>query len=403
MMKKGLVAKNMHYNYIPTYTGQGHASIYTGSTPSEHGIIANSWYDKYSGKYAYCVEDSLAQTVGSSSDYGQYSPKKLITGTITDQLRITSNWRSKVISMSIKNRGAILPAGFSANAAYWFDFSNGDFISSSHYLKELPQWVVNFNAKKYPDACLEKSWTTLLPINQYTESDQDGNNYESNLLGGDHNTFPYDLKVQAANAKDEKYDLFANTPFGNTYLKDLAKTAIDSEQLGKDDQTDFLAISFSSTDLIGHDFGPRAIETEDTYLRLDKDIEDLLNHLDEKVGKGEYLVFLTSDHGVVDILKYLENHNFPAEYTEPWSQIKSLRTALNKHFGKGEWIQKHTSTELFFNRDTIYNRGHDLAEMQRFCANFMIDHHGIYKTYAASDIVTMSPTTAMEVANKKRL
>ncbi|MCS6833742.1 MAG: alkaline phosphatase family protein, partial [Flammeovirgaceae bacterium] len=223
LLNEGFNCRNAHYNYIPTETGPGHASVYTGTTPSMHAIIANSWYEN--GATMYCVQDTTVRTIGNDSPYGMMSPRNLIATTITDQLKLATNHRAKVIAISIKDRGAVLPGGHFANAAYWYDRTTGNFISSSFYLNELPQWVRHFNSLKIPDKFLTQTWNTLLPIQYYTAaSTTDDTPYENPLVGKEKPTFPYNLaeiseKMQKSRLKFSPYELIPNTPFGNTLVK----------------------------------------------------------------------------------------------------------------------------------------------------------------------------------------
>ena len=303
MMNEGFNCKNNHFNYIPTYTGPGHASIYTGTTPKYHGIIANDWYDKELKKSVYCTEDDSVQSVGTSSSAGQMSPQRMKTTTFGDENRLFTQMRGKTIGVSIKDRASILPAGHTANAAYWFQGKNeGNWISSTFYIKELPKWVTNFNKKHSVDSYL-KEWNTLYNITTYTESGSDLNNFEGGFKGKETATFPYDL----ATLKNENggYDILKSTAFGNSLTTDFAIAAINGEQLGSDDITDVLTVSFSCTDYVGHNFGVNSKEIEDTYLRLDLDLERLFKSLDDQVGKGNYTVFLTADHAAVNVPAYL--------------------------------------------------------------------------------------------------
>src|ERR1035437_5761903 len=284
LVNEGMFCKNVHYNYVPTFTGPGHASIYTGTTPATNGIVSNNWIDKDNKKGIYCAEDKSVNTVGSSSSAGQMSPKNLISSTVGEELKKYSDGKSKVIGIALKDRGAILPAGHNANAAYWYDGSNGNWITSTYYIKELPQWVNDFNKKESAKKYLSQVWTTSLLIEQYTESDMDDNNCEELFKGKEKPIFPYDLPTLM---KDNGgLGLIKSTPFGNSLTKDFAIETIKNENLGKGNADDFLSVSFSSTDYIGHQFGPQSVEVEDCYIRLDKDIAGLLKFLDEWVGKN---------------------------------------------------------------------------------------------------------------------
>ena len=307
LMNDGYTFHNMHYNFMPTYTAPGHASIYTGTTPAMHGIVSNEWFSRTAGKEVYCTDDATVKTIGDGKkDEGEMSPKNLQTTTITDELRLSTNFKGKVIGISIKDRGAILPAGHFANWAFWYS-KTGSFISSTFYGEALPTWVTEFNAQKSYMKYINQGWNLLKPASTYNESMPDDNPYEGKLYKVDKPVFPYDLK-----AMYDKNDagVIRVTPFGNDYVNDFAKLAIEKEQLGKDDITDFLAISFSSPDYVGHILGPRSMELQDTYLRLDNTIADFLNYLDKTVGKGNYLVFLTADHAGAENAKHLKDNKY---------------------------------------------------------------------------------------------
>ena len=266
LLNDGFLCKNAQYNYVPTFTGPGHASIYTGTTPAIHGIAANEWYDKKTKKEIYCTQDKNVKPVGSTSDAGLMSPANLDATTVGDEIKIASNNKAKVVGISLKDRSSILPAGHAADGAYWFDGSTGNFITSTFYRNELPKWLNDFNDKKLAKHYLEKGWNALLPIDKYTESLPDENAFEKAPNKKDKPVFPYDFKKQL---DENKFDIIRSTPWGNSLTKDIAIAAIEGEDLGGDTICDMLCISFSSTDYVGHSFGPKSIELEDTYIRLD--------------------------------------------------------------------------------------------------------------------------------------
>lgn len=242
LVNEGFFCKNTHYNYVPTYTGPGHSSIYTGAAPSAHGIIANDWYSKEAGKEMYCVSDAKAKPIGTTSKNGMMSPHNQLTTTLGDELKLFSNGRSKVFGVSLKDRSSVLPVGHAGNAAFWFDEETGNFVSSDWYVKELPVWLNNFNAKKLPKTYLEKGWNTLYGIETYTNSIADDNKYEKAPNKKEKPVFPYDYKTQiAANS----WGILKASPWGNTITKDIAIECLKNEQLGKDDISDMLCISFS--------------------------------------------------------------------------------------------------------------------------------------------------------------
>ena len=311
LVGEGFACRNLHYNYMPTYTGPGHASIYTGTTPSVHGIVANDWYNRETRSTLYCAEDATVDGVGGGDGKtGKMSPRNLLASTMTDELRIATRLRGKVVGISLKDRGAILPAGHTPNGAYWFSEKEGNFITSTYYMTDVPTWVRAFNEKQLPQKYLSEPWNTLLPIAQYTESADDDNAFEGTFKGEAKPVFPHDLPA-FAKAYNSTAPIKA-TPWGNTIVKDFALAALEAEKLGKDEFTDFLAVSFSSTDYVGHQYGPQSVELEDTYLRLDRDLEEFFNALDKAVGKQNVVVFLTADHGAAEVPAYLASLRIPS-------------------------------------------------------------------------------------------
>ncbi len=351
LLDKGFEFRNHHFNYIPTYTGPGHASIFTGSTPQYHGIIANNWYDKFEKKSVYCVSDSLVNPIGTVSEQEKRSPRRLLTTTFADSNRIDTQFKGKTIGISIKDRGAILPAGHSANRAYWFRGKDeGQWVSSDYYGSSFPKWVTNYN-KTQPANTYLKTWNTLLPINTYSESGPDNNNYEKGFSQKALPTFPYNLKkLKEFNGN---YDILKQSPFGNSLVTDFAIKAIKEENLGKDIYTDILTISYSSTDYIGHNFGVNSKEIEDTYLRLDLEIEKLLNVLDKEVGENEYTLFLTADHGAVHVPQFLKDHKIPGHYFNYKVFIEKINTYLHTTFNTNNLIINSSNNQLFLNYNKL--------------------------------------------------
>lgn len=386
LMDQGFDLKNAHYNYVPTYTGPGHASVYTGTTPAIHGIIGNDWYDKNLKQGVNCVSDPKQEAVGVASKEGHVSPWRLLSTTITDELKISSQKKSKVIGMSIKDRGAVLPAGHMANGAYWYDDLSGTFITSTHYLTKLPAWVESFNKLGLPAKYLSKEWTTLYPIEQYTESGPDDSPYEVVMNGKAKPVFPY--KVEA-NSKTG-YGALTRTPFGNDFLTEFAKAAIDNEKLGQQGETDFLAISYSGTDAVGHAMGPNAIEVEDIYLRLDKNLEDLFQYLDTRVGKGNYLVFLTADHAVAEVAQSLKDNKVPAGYFDEGQLQQNLKQYLAKYFPDRDLIENISNNQIFFNYDLFGNNprssGVDFIIASELISKYLLSIEGIANVYSENVI-----------------
>ncbi|WP_209332395.1 alkaline phosphatase PafA [Lunatimonas salinarum] len=390
LMNEGFMMKNGHYNYIPTYTGPGHASVYTGATPASHGIIANDWYVRKLGRTVYCAEDSTVTAVGGSEKAGKISPRNMLTTTITDELRFATNKRSKVVGIALKDRGAALPAGHLGDA-YWYDGRTGEFMNSTYYGNELPKWVRDFNARKLPAKYLSQTWETLFPIESYRQSVEDDNEFESPPIGKEAPVFPYVLPELMEN--NGGLGMISGTPFGNTLTLDLAYAALEGESLGQRGDTDFLAISFSSTDYVGHAFGPSSIELEDTYLRLDQELAAFFAHLDKVIGVGEYLVFLSADHGVADVVRYMQSENIPAGSLNTRFVMTQLRGYTNEKYGSGDWIENFSNEQLFLNHQLIKEKGLDLAAMQRDIADFLLRFDGIKETYTADDMKRLEYTT----------
>lgn len=321
LMDKGSHFRNVTYNYVPTFTGPGHASIYTGTTPSNHGIVGNDWFHRPYNRGVNCVDDTSVTALGTQSVDGLCSPHFLRANTITDQLRLTYP-SSKVIGVSIKDRGAILPAGHLANGAYWYDYSSGKFISSSFYFKSLPTWVTDFSAQHPISSYLVKPWNLLKDSACYYYRKMDDSPYEVLIAGKTKPIFPYTLSELPF---DQQLTNFTAFPEANTYLTDFAVAAMNAENLGKHATTDFLTISYSTPDIAGHAFGPYSLEMEDMYFRLDNEIARLLTTLDKQVGKGNYVVFLTADHAVVPVPELLIDHQLPGGYLFLADKEKGLR------------------------------------------------------------------------------
>jgi predicted AlkP superfamily pyrophosphatase or phosphodiesterase len=383
LMGDGFMLKNAHYNYAPTVTGPGHASVYTGSTPAIHGIIGNEWYDKTLKKTVNCVEDPDHTAVGSAEGNGDVSPWRLLSTTVTDELELATQRRATVIGISIKDRGAVLPAGHVADGAYWFDSNTGKFITSTFYMSEVPAWVQRFNQQNLAAQYMSREWNTLLPIDQYVESGADDTPYENKIGGKERSVFPYNMKTLG---KGDGYGLLSTTPFGNDYLTEMAKAALAGENMGADDVTDFLAMSYSATDVLGHAVGPNAIEIEDMYMRLDKNIEDLLKTLDSRVGAGNYIVFLTADHGVADVAQYMKDSRIPAGYINNGNLLATLTDHLQQYFPGKKIIETISGGQIFFDQDVFHNdpksSGVELLIATELTINFLLKQDGIANAYS---------------------
>ncbi len=428
LLGEGFSFENTHYNYVPTYTGPGHACIYTGATPSANGIVGNNWFERETGRATYVTEDKTVQSVGGTGAAGQQSPRHLLTTTITDELRLATNFQSKVIGVCIKDRGSILPAGHAATAAYWYDGGNGSFISSTFYQKTLPDWVVKFNQRGLATRYLAQPWNTLRPLAEYTESSPDNVNWEAAFKGEPNPVFPHDLPAlsgvpaaiagkdnrpgpatqtaattqtaadgktaaatpqagaSAANAATPNLGLLPSTPFGNTITTEMALAAIQAEQLGQRGSTDFLALSYSSTDYVGHQFGPNSIEVEDTYLRLDQELARLFETLDKTVGKGQVLVFLTADHGAAHSPEFLQTHRLPAGAVGAGVMRDSLQNRLVRRHGAGNWVLDYENQQVYLNRQLAADKKINFADLAQEVVQVMVQLPGVSRALTAEDV-----------------
>ncbi len=382
LVNEGFNFKNNNYNYIPTYTAPGHTSIYTGTTPQNHGIIGNGWYNKFEKNEVYCTSDENVQSVGTNSSAGKMSPHRMISTTMGDENRLFTQMQGKTIGIGLKDRSAILPAGHTANAAYWFHgMDEGKWISSTYYMNKLPDWVQAFNKSGKATSYL-KEWNSLADIKTYSESGTDKNNFETGFSG--RTTFPYNLAELAP--KNGQFDLLKYTPFGNSITADFAIAALEGEKLGTDEFTDFLTVSFSSTDYIGHNFGVNSKEVQDAYMRLDKDLARLLKALDEKVGAGNYTLFLTSDHGGVDVPTYLQSVKIPAGYFDDMAFENDLKAFVEEKFDNKDLIEKVSNYQIFFNYETLAKEKIKASNLEDAIAHFVLQKPQINRVFTRTQL-----------------
>ena len=386
LINKGFNAKSNHYGYAQTSTGPGHTTVATGTHPGVHGIIGNSWFNKKTKKSVYCVDDMNYNTVGSSTDRGKKSPTNLLTTTLSDENRIATNFIGKTIGVAIKDRGSILSSGHTANAAYWFDSKEGSFISSTYYLTSLPSWAQEFNDSRHIDSYL-KPWETYHDISKYIESGPDMNEYESNFSGEENPIFPHNFKIKNDKTGKPYYGSISSTPFGNSLVTDFSIKAIEGEKLGEDNITDFLLIDFSSTDYVGHQFGVNSKEVQDTYIRLDKEIERLLNYFDNKIGKNNYTLFLTADHGASDAPGFLKDNKIPINYFNSKKFKRHIEKALIKSFGSKYVIANNSNQQIFLNHEYIEKLNLNLESVKNRVIEIIQSFPGIDNVYSSNQIL----------------
>lgn len=377
LLGEGFSCNNTLIPYLPTVTACGHASVYTGSTPAIHGITGNNWWDNNLQRSVYCTDDKSVEVIGSNtSNAGKMSPVNVLATTITDELRLASNFHSKVFGISMKDRGAIIPAGHAANGAYWYDGKSGNFITSTYYRKDMPEWMQQFNNRKLVDSFYERNWTLSMDKAVYEEyCDSDENAYESKPFGATALKMPYDL--QQFRGKD--YSKISSTPFANNILLELAKSTINAEQLGRGNYTDFLAVSFSSTDYVGHAFGPNSWELLDTYVRLDETLGNLFSYLDKTVGKDQYTVFLTADHAAPHIPRFLQKNKLLGE---SWgdNDIKKDLTAFSKQQYNGLNLVNYVAEyDVYLNHALMDSAKLDEKDVKKAMTRFLLKKDPVYQ------------------------
>lgn len=380
LMYKGFFAENMHYNYVPTYTGPGHASIYSGTVPAIHGIAANDWI--HHGEYdMYCTQDDSVTSVGGDAKAGKMSPKNLKVTTITDQLKLFTNKKSKVIGIALKDRGAILPAGAMADAAYWYDSKTGNWVTSSWYMNSLPQWMIEFNSKQHYKRLMSENWNLLLSKNKYSYINNDSVDWEEDNFNKGVTTLPYVF------AEDKKISQIRTSPFGNNFTTDLAIECMKKEKMGKGATTDFLTVSYSSPDYVGHSFGPYSLETEDCYYRLDLEIKRLLLSLDSMHGKDNYWVFMTADHGVQDVPAFSKANKVNGGRVNDKGLKKLIVEYLTSKTGNANLIKDVNNEQVILNKDEIAKTDFDAEKIAKILQTIPPnDKLGIVGFYAFSSI-----------------
>lgn len=398
LLKDGFSFDNCMLNYVPSYTAIGHSTIYTGAVPSIHGIAGNDFIDQKTGREIYCTEDQNVKAVGieAESKAGKMSPLNLKVTTVTDQLRYATNFRSKVIGISLKDRGSILPAGHSGNASYWFDSKSGNWITSTWYMTELPVWLKNYNDQKMPEKYLAKDWNPKFPIETYKDSPANGNGkFEHGFKSLPIPSLP--LKTSEL-IKEVGPGLIAHTPYGNTTTIDVAKLAIENEKLGLGKETDFLAISFSAPDKIAHQFSVNSVFTEDTYLHLDQELGDFLVYLDKKIGKGDYLVFLTADHAGTPNAKFMNENKLPGSVWMVSSQLEKLNKHLKGLFKKEKLVRSLMNYQVHFDYTKIEASKINLDKLKTSVIKFLEQIDGV--AYVV-DMKTVNSATIPSVIKEK--
>jgi predicted AlkP superfamily pyrophosphatase or phosphodiesterase len=385
LLNEGTYFQNASYQYMLLQSAPGHATISTGTEPSFHGITSDNWYLPLKNELIYCTKDLSVNPVGGSYESGLHSPINLQASTFSDELKMATNRKAKVFSVGMKENPVILSAGHAADGAYWYDNISGTWMSSTYYIDSIPPWVGDFNAMKYPETYLSGSWSLSRPLQDYYDCQPDSSKYEAGFNG--RNYFPYDLKKLSARprtANGRDYSLLRETPFGNTYTTNFAIKLIENEKLGEDDITDFLSVCYTSTDYIGHRFGPSSVEMADAIFRLDKDIETLLKYLNDHLGKRNVLIYFTSSHGISEIPGILQDNRIPSGYFRQNQALQLLRSYLNAVYGEGDWVKGYSENQIFLNRTLVEDARIPLEDMQKKVARFLVQFSGVASAYPYS-------------------
>lgn len=382
LLNEGFSCEDTYINHLPSFTAVGHTTIFSGSVPSIDGIAGNDWIDQATGKDVYCVEDSTVQPVGGTSPAGNMSPRNLLATTVTDELELATNFRSRVVGVSLKDRASILPAGHTPTGAFWFDDVKGVFSTSTYYMSRLPEWVERFNALNEPEKLAAGGWNPLYPMNTYVQSTADSTPWEGLIKGEKAPVFPHDI----LKAYREDHDAIRSSPFGNTLTLDFARAAIDGYSLGQREFTDFLTINCASTDYVGHRYGPNSIEVEDVYLRLDKDLANFFGYLDTKVGKGNYVVFLTADHGASHAVNFLKAHQLPAGLSGLRKMMQGLNDTLSAVTGVKELVLSTNNYYVNFNLAKIAREKLSPDSLKRTAMAYLLHQPGLQYVIDMADI-----------------
>ncbi len=372
-----------NYLHTPTYTAPGHATFMSGTTPALNGIIGNEWFDRETGRVTTSVSDGSVKQLGGKDGATGASPRRLIGSTLGDEMKLASRGKAKVIGVSLKDRSAILPAGKRPDGAYWFDGSTGNFVSSTYYFADLPEWVKRFNREQHPNRYFDKVWERLLPEAAYARSEPDDSAYEGTPAG---RVFPHVLKGEDKEPGARFYGDFQASPFANDHLANLAKAAIENEGLGTDETADLLTISFSSNDLVGHEFGPYSQEVQDITLRTDRTLADLFTYIDQRIGLEHVVFALTADHGVAPVPEQVTAKGYGGRL-DGAAINNAIEKALDERFGEEKWVLNSGNGNIYFDLAAVERRKVAIEEVEKVGAATALSIKGIAACYTRSQII----------------
>ena len=405
LMRDGASWTQSNYDHIPTYTAPGHATMMTGAYPAESGIIGNEWPDRATGKRVSSVSDTTVTLLGGGPNEGASSPRRLMSSTVGDELRMATNDRSKVIGISVKDRSAILPAGRHANAAYWFSTNSGSMVSSTYYFNQLPAWVTAFNNTRPADKFFRAKWERLLAESEYLKrAGLDSPPWEN--IGnqpGDTNAFPHTITGGASAVGRDFYNALDYTPFSNDLLLAFTQQAITSEQLGQDDDTDVLSVSFSANDYVGHRYGPYSQEVMDVTLRVDRQIATLLDFVNARVGLSNTLVAFTADHGVAPIPEHSGALGLGGSRLKTADILAAITTAISAKYNphnktpdptadylykndRGQTTDAFMNSNIYFNYAALKRDGVSLDDLTQLAGEAALTVPGIARYFTRSQL-----------------
>ncbi|MCK3683012.1 alkaline phosphatase family protein [Maribellus sp. YY47] len=384
LYSNGAVCTNVKLTLHSHNYASGMATLYTGVTPSIHGIVNNTWYDRLRKKEVDCTEDDYYMTVGADTKEGNASPVQLLSNTITNSLKLFTMGKAKVFSVGLNRESAIFSAGHTADAAYWFDIVSGRMISSSFYVSNFPDWVRLFNSENYAARYGYRNWVTLLPEIEYTESTRDDYLLERGYFG-EFNTFPHAVNKYLKTT--ENFRPFKTTPSANLMIKDFALQLMDNEAIGDDDVTDFVSVVFSSMDYENGSFGPASLEMEDSYLYLDQYLAEFIEGVEKKYGKENVLFYLTSNNSASYPVEYLKDEfHFPVDYFNIERAVALLTLYLNNTYGSEEWIEYTSDLQIYLDHELIKKKGLDVNEISESAANFINQFEGVQLSLPAHQL-----------------
>lgn len=400
LMRDGAFWANANFNYIPTKTAPGHAAIMTGASPSGHGVIANEWFDRASSRKVFAAADSGVKTLGGGPRETANSPHRLLASTVGDELRVATNNRAKVIGVSDKPRAAIMPAGRKANAAYWLSSVAGTAISSTYYFDELPAWVKRFNQTRPLDKYFGARWDRLLAEREYLKyAGPDAPPWENiDKAPGQTNVFPHWVTGGAKQPNADFYDALDHSPFVNDVIVALTVAAIGNEQLGADEVTDVLTVSLSGTDHVGHRFGPNSQEVMDVVLRADKQVEQLLDFVDQRIGLENIIVVFSSDHGVAPLLDWAMATRQGGLRIRNRQIASAIRDGVRQRYGRdaSDYILQYEEAgakkdailngQVYFNRSAIERDGLQPDEVIDVAGKAVLKIDGVAGYFTSADL-----------------